>query len=228
MAAESLARDGLRVRNVEGIYAANFLYDPFGRLRAGGVRLYAKCDANWNMGVRFMMEGNSYYDPLTATQVSSTWYYPLYDSLGSTRWLINASQTVTDSYSYDAFGNITSQSGSTYNPYKYVGSLGYCSGDGNTGLQHLGARYYNPTTGRFTTRDPISRGAPGPLGPGNIRPKRGLPGDPYGYCNNDPLDRVDPSGLQGGEDIGVIAAAIIVACATLSVLRVSDTNRGAN
>jgi len=140
--------DGLRVRKVEGVYAGNFLYDPFARLRAGGVRLYAKCGDDWNMGVRFMMEGDSYYDPLTAIKVGSAWYYPLYDSLGSTRRLINASQTVTDTYSYDAFGNITSQSGSTYNPYKYVGSLGYWSGDGNTGLQHLGAAPFSGCSAR--------------------------------------------------------------------------------
>jgi len=36
---------------------------------------------------------------------------------------------MTDAYWYDAFGNVTSQAGGTYNPYKYVGSLGYWSAD---------------------------------------------------------------------------------------------------
>jgi len=161
---------GLRVRKVEGAYTGNYLYD--------GVRVYAKYDDNWNEAARFMIEGDSYYDPLVATRTGGAWYYPLYDSLGSTRRLINASQTVTDSYSYEAFGGITSQSGSTYNPYKYVGSLGYYSADATTGLQHLGARYYSPSAGRFTTTDPLR-----------------FPPGQYVYTANGPLLDGDPAGL---------------------------------
>jgi RHS repeat-associated protein len=153
--------DGLRVRKVEAGVTRNYLFD--------GVRVYSEHDSNMVEQARFMIEGDSYYDPLVAQRIGETWYYPLYDALGSTRRLVNAAQSITDSYSYEAFGGITAQSGSTYNPYKYVGSLGYNSSDTTTGLSHLGARYYNPTVGRFSTPDPVYgvlhlyRYAPNPL-----------------------------------------------------------------
>jgi RHS repeat-associated protein len=128
---------------------------------------------------RFMIEGSSYYSPLTAIRTGGAWYYPLYDKLGSTRRLADANQTVTDAYWYDAFGNITSQSGSTYNPYRYVGSLGYYSADGTTGLLHVGARYYSPQVGRFWTQDPGREGV-----------------NWYRYVANNPANAPDPSGHE--------------------------------
>jgi RHS repeat-associated protein len=163
--------DGLRVQKTEAGVVRKYVFD--------GVRLYSEHNANWVEQARYMTEGDSYYSPLTAVRTGGAWYYPLYDSLGSTRRVINASQTVTDSYSYDAFGNVTAQSGTTYNPYKYVGSLGYWSGDGNTGLQHLGARYYNPLHGRFTTPDPLRDALNG-----------------YWYAGGNPGTDVDPQGLK--------------------------------
>ena len=162
--------DGLRVRKVEGAWTGNYLFN--------GVRVYAKYDDSWSEQARFMIEGASYYDQLVATRTGGAWYYPLYDALGSARRLINASQSVTDTYSYDAFGNVTSQSGSTYNPYRYVGALGYYSADYTTGLLHLGARYYNPSAGRFATSDPKRR-----------------PDRSYTYAENAATAGVDPTGL---------------------------------
>jgi len=49
----------------------------------------------------------------------------------------------------------------------------------STGLQLLGHRYYDPSTGRFLTRDPIKDGR-----------------NWYGYCENNPVRSVDPEGLQ--------------------------------
>ncbi len=48
-------------------------------------------------------------------------------------------------------------------------------------FMHTGARYYDPSTGRFLQRDPI--GISGGL---NV----------YAYCGNNPVIRIDPSGLD--------------------------------
>jgi RHS repeat-associated protein len=52
--------------------------------------------------------------------------------------------------SYDAFGNKINSTGSTPNVYLYRGEQ-YHS---DLGLYYLRARYYNPATGRFLSRDP--------------------------------------------------------------------------
>jgi len=106
---------------------------------------------------KYVWEGNSYYSALIYSMLGGAWRYHLYDGLGSTRQLmLHASPyTVTDTYSYEAFGDLLSSTGSTANPYKYVGSLGYYQ-TGND-LMHLGARYYMPEVGRFLMRDPLHR-----------------------------------------------------------------------
>jgi RHS repeat-associated protein len=51
--------------------------------------------------------------------------------------------------------------------------------DTETGFIYLRARYYDPTTGQFLTRDPITP----------------LTRSPYGYVYGNPLNNSDPSGL---------------------------------
>ena len=71
------------------------------------------------------------------------------DGLGSTTSLTNASQTVTDTYSYDAFGNLINSTGTTKNNYLFVGE----EKDNTTGYYYLRARYMDTTTGRFISMD---------------------------------------------------------------------------
>jgi RHS repeat-associated protein len=100
------------------------------------------------------------------------------DYLGSTKALTNSSETVTDTRQYDAFGLQTGSTGSSPTPFGFAGGWGYQSDE--TGLQLLGHRYYDPSTGRFLTRDPAQDGR-----------------NWYGYCDNNPIKYVDPNGLQG-------------------------------
>jgi len=85
-------------------------------------------------------------------------------------------QTSTDAYYYEAFGNITSQSGTTVNPFRYVGALG-CYRDLTSSLLHVGARYYSPQVGRFWTQDPI-----------------GADVNLYPYVSSNPVNSADPDG----------------------------------
>ena len=99
------------------------------------------------------------------------------DDLGTTRALTGSTGTTTDTLSTDAFGNTVSSTGSTPSPFGFVGGAGYQT-DSDTGLMLLGHRYYDPSTGRFLSRDPIQAGY-----------------NWYTYCNNDPVNAVDPEGL---------------------------------
>ncbi|MBI5756332.1 MAG: RHS repeat protein, partial [Nitrospirae bacterium] len=111
-----------------------------------------------------------------------TAYYYHFDSRGSTIALTDASQNITDAYAYDPFGNVVNRTGSTANPFKYVGRYGVME-EGN-GLQYIRARYYIPEMGRFITKDPLS----------------GTDGDSqslnrYVYALNNPVRFVDVSGF---------------------------------
>ena len=79
-----------------------------------------------------------------AEKLSGTVYWMLQDGQGSTRQLLNSSQTTVASYLNDAFGNSVSSSGSGANPFKWNGGSGYYS-DAESGLQKVGARYYDPS-----------------------------------------------------------------------------------
>ena len=94
------------------------------------------------------------YGSLVSQRRSSTtsWYH--YDGLGSTRQLTDAGQNTTDTYLYDAWGNLLTSSGSSENPFRWVGQPGYYY-DRDTGLYYVRARSYQPTVARWMSVDPI-------------------------------------------------------------------------
>ena len=121
-------------------------------------------------------DGTAKFTPGGTERRGSTSAFRQSDYLGSTTRITNSSQSVTDTRQYDAFGQLVSSTGSTATPFGFVGDAGYQS-DADTGLQLLGHRYYDPSTGRFLTRDPISSGR-----------------NWYQYCDNNPLKHIDPTG----------------------------------
>jgi RHS repeat-associated protein len=80
--------------------------------------------------------------------------YHHYDALGSTRALTNAAQTVTDTNLYDAWGVNVASTGSTANPFKWLGAVGYYF-DAVLGDYYVRARNYSPRLGRWTSADPL-------------------------------------------------------------------------
>jgi RHS repeat-associated protein/uncharacterized repeat protein (TIGR01451 family) len=100
-------------------------------------------------------------------------YYYLTDAEGSVTALTSASGSVVDTYTYDTFGNQTA-TGTVVNPVTYTGQ----QYDATSGLYYYGARYYDPSTGRFLSEDPL------------------FSPNPYAYVGNDPTNFVDPTGAQ--------------------------------
>ncbi|MBL8820595.1 MAG: RHS repeat-associated core domain-containing protein, partial [Planctomyces sp.] len=76
------------------------------------------------------------------------------DALGTTRLLTSTAGATTDTYLLDALGNPVSSTGSTVNPFRWVGRYGYYT-DTATGLVYVRARMYAPTIARWVSVDPI-------------------------------------------------------------------------
>ena len=90
--------------------------------------------------------------PLEQITSSGTTSYYHQDRLGSTRAITNSAGTVVATYTYDAYGNLTSPPSPFANPFKYAGQYT----DAESGLQYDRARYYDPQVGGFISRDPAA------------------------------------------------------------------------
>ncbi len=108
-------------------------------------------------------------------------YYLAYDQAGTLKAVANAAEGVVKRIEYDTFGNVISDSDPSFAvPFGFAGGLH----DSDTGLVRFGYRDYDPETGRWTAKDPILFA--------------GGDTDLYGYCVNDPVNLVDPLGLEEG------------------------------
>jgi RHS repeat-associated protein len=105
-------------------------------------------------------------------------YYE-FDALGSADALLDDAGSATSRFSYQAFGLTTQTAGTETTPFTWVGQQGY-QRETETDLYFLRARYYDPATARFLSKDPIEYAG----GDTNL----------YRYTANDPVNRTDPSG----------------------------------
>jgi len=105
----------------------------------------------------------------------------LYDGHQSVRSLANPAGAVTDTYDYDAFGNLIDRTGPTANNYLFAGE----QFDPALGIYYNRARYYDQRRGRFWTMDTVE---------GSSVDAQTL--HRYLYTRADPINRRDPSGNQ--------------------------------
>jgi RHS repeat-associated protein len=134
---------------------------------------------------------------------NNTWTPSFYaqDGSGSVRRLTNSARAVTDTYDYDAFGNKINSTGTTTNNYLYRGE----QYDSDLGLYYLRARYYNPNTGRFMSRDPEE---------GKAKDPKSL--HKYLYAGSNPINWMDPTGRNEEEDAEIEAEVEIKVARPLS------------
>lgn len=111
--------------------------------------------------------------------------YYVTDMHGNVVQLLDESGNVTKTYEYDSFGNEVKPEKKDENPYRYCGEY-Y---DKETEEVYLRARYYEPSVGRFITRDTYTGESDEPLSL-----------HLYTYCENDGVNMVDPSGHWGRKD----------------------------
>ncbi|HSR84734.1 MAG TPA: RHS repeat-associated core domain-containing protein [Streptosporangiaceae bacterium] len=165
-----------------------YAYDANGRLTAAsgkdaftltyaGTTSQIASDGTWNYA----------YDPggtLASTRVSGgttgqatlAWTDNHTDVVGQ---FTPVGTSLAGSASYDPYGNITATTG-------FAGTVGYQSDftDPGTSLVHMGARWYAPADGQFTSRDTTQVSpVPDPAA-----------ANPYAYAADNPLTGTDPTG----------------------------------
>ncbi|MFN0096793.1 MAG: RHS repeat-associated core domain-containing protein [Dehalococcoidia bacterium] len=114
---------------------------------------------------------------LEAMRAGGNDYYYLADGLGSTMAIVDAAGVVSKTYTYDVYGKPTA-TGTLANSYDFAGQE-----TDATGLQYLRARYMDPETGTFVSREPLAM-APWWLG------------NPTQYAAASPAGLVDPTGTR--------------------------------
>lgn len=130
--------------------------------------------------------------------------YAVADGNGNIVALVDADSAAgaIETVDYDPFGNVLARrqtaagvSGPSLCPFGF--SSKYL--DADTGLLYFGYRYYSPDLGRWLARDPLQE-----QGGDNL----------YAYCQNDPVNAIDPLGLTDKKELEELRSSIINSAST--------------
>ncbi len=115
--------------------------------------------------------------PLFGKEGPGEIFYYHADGLGSVVALTDANGKTVESYAYSPFGELKRKGDKVKNTYTFTGR----EWDKEVKLYYYRARYYDPKTGRFISKDPIGFAG----GDANL----------YGYVGENPVNFKDPLGL---------------------------------
>ena len=157
--------------------------------------------------------------PLTV-RWNSSYYYYITNIQGDVIGITDSTGNIVVTYTYDAWGNPLSTTGTlattlgTYNPLRYRGYV-Y---DTETGLYYLQSRYYDSKIGRFINADSVDY--------------LGVDGTPlsynlFAYCNNNPIMLSDYNGHAPEWWQWAISGAMLVAGVALVATGVGGVAGGA-
>lgn len=188
--------EDVRIRNLCNNTETKFVYNTNARLSQLLVKETAGVITKYVYGLGLIGE-----------ETGSDFKIHHYDYRGSTVALTNMLGDVTDTFTYDTYGKLTSRTGITDTLFMYNGRDGVVTED--NGLIYMRARYYSPELRRFINADIIH---------GNISDPTSL--NRYSYVNGNPVSFVDPFGLLSifakiaiGVGAIVVGAAVVAATA---------------
>ncbi len=115
------------------------------------------------------------------------------DFRGSTIAMTDAAGSITHQYQYDPYGLVLQKTETDPNPFQFIGAYGVLyEGDS---LYYMRARYYDATTGRFLSEDPVWSV--------NL----------YAYAGGNPVGGIDPTGrftwMDGMMTVGEVVMEVV-------------------
>ncbi|WIV60944.1 RHS repeat-associated core domain-containing protein [Amycolatopsis nalaikhensis] len=157
--------------------------DPTGvTLTIGDLEVFQTAGTHASTAIRYYAHGGTQ----VAERVGTSGLRWMLGDLHGTNGLSITQGTLQPNQRYtDPFGNVRAQTSTWPDKHGFVG--GY---QDTTGLTHLGARDYDPVTGRFTKVDPV------------LTPDLPQTLNAYAYANNSPATESDPSGLSACYSMG--------------------------
>ena len=171
--------DGLKTRRIGPDGTTRYYYD--------GIRPIWEADGAGAM--KAQLDRDIFGNLLSRKEPAGTRRYYHFDGLGSTTALTDEGGAAVATLLYDAWGNQRAATGAIVPNYRFTGA----ELDTASGLYHMGARFYDPTIGRWLSED---SGQNRPFDPGTL--------NAYAYVNGNPLTLVD----QDGES-PILAALVI-------------------
>lgn len=150
----------------------------------GSLLLYTTNEKGEKTSQNIVGDASNVFATIRYTDGQSEYFYSK-DIQGSTTNIIDKKGECRNSYNYTDFGETTERiSASIKNEVCYTGGV-Y---DETTGLYYLNTRYYSPEDGVFLSQDTY-RGEENDAASWNL----------YGYCEGDPINYTDPTGMWGEE-----------------------------
>lgn len=161
-------------KKVDGTLVQGFLYQD-------QINPIVELDGAGNVVSRFVYGTQPHVPDYLVKNGRSYRYFT--DQIGSVRLVVDTVDgSIAQRLEYDTFGRVVFDSNPGFQPFGFGGGLM----DRHTGLVRLGARDYDPETGRWTSKDPIGFAG----GDTNL----------YGYVVNDPVNLFDPLGTDWIDD----------------------------
>lgn len=198
--------DGMRLKKTVGSTTYTYAYN-------GSLLTNVASSAGQNVHIRYDSEGKPVH--MQYNKDGDEYYYML-DAQGNVVGLVDGSGKLVVEYTYDAWGQLLSMTGSRANDLGKANPLRYRSYvyDDETGMYYLGSRYYNPTMCRFINADSVSvvHEASGKLTDKNL----------FAYCDKNPVMRKD----GGGEFWTVLAGAVIGAVTNVATTIITSAITG--
>ncbi len=143
------------------------------------------------------------YGKLLSIVAGSNERFYLFNAQGSTDRLLAVNQSAVDQYLYEAFGREVLKTGTTRNPFRWLGQIGYYTETETAGGVpiYVRARQYDPVSGRWWSVDPVEF--------------MQIP-QSFSYAAQNPVRFTDPSGesVMQGIQCGVTICKTLSKCAS--------------